>query len=157
MTRNYESKSGNRASQKESDNIDNHNDQNIYAYMAHMSGNDESFSINYGDSFILTNWILYLVATFHMTPQDSDFLTGSLEDKDKYIEIADGGQVMVKQKVQFRKTMRDNNRDTFIATLHNVILAPDICKGLFSMITLMNSGHHFLVERFLHGVLWRRG
>ena len=154
MTRNYESKSGNRASQKESDNSDNHNEQNIYAYMAQMSGNDESFSVNYGDSFILTNWILDLGATFHITPQVSNFLTGLLEDKDKYIEIADGGQVMVKQKGQLKK-MRDNNRDTFIATLHNVILAPDICKGLFSMITLMNSGHHFLVERFLHGVLWR--
>ena len=36
------SKRGNCASQKESENGDDDNDQNIYAYMAHMSDNDES-------------------------------------------------------------------------------------------------------------------
>ena len=30
---------------------------------------------------------------------------------------------------------------TFIATLYNVLLAPDLCDRLFSIITLMNSGH----------------
>ena len=37
--------------------------------------------------------------------------------------------------------MCDDNGDNFIATLHNVILAPDLCGRLFSNITLMNLGH----------------
>ena len=37
--------------------------------------------------------------------------------------------------------MCDDNGKTFIATLYNVILAPDLCDGLFSIIALMNSGH----------------
>ena len=37
--------------------------------------------------------------------------------------------------------MCDDNGDQFITTLHNVLLAPDLCNGLFSIITLMNSGH----------------
>ena len=50
-------------------NGDNNNDQRIYAYMARMSDNDESLSIDSGDSSQLTNWILYSGATCHMTPQ----------------------------------------------------------------------------------------
>ena len=50
-------------------NGDNNNDQRIYAYMACMSDNDESPSIDSGDSSQLTNWILYSGATCHMTPQ----------------------------------------------------------------------------------------
>ena len=41
----------------------------IYAYMAHMSSNDERSSEKYGDSSQLTNWILYSGATCHMTPE----------------------------------------------------------------------------------------
>ena len=33
-----------------------------------------------------------------MTPQVSDFIPGSLEDMDKYIEVADGYYVTAKQK-----------------------------------------------------------
>ena len=36
--------------------------------------------------------------------------------------------------------MCDDNRKTFIATLYNVLLSPDLCDKLFSIITLMNSG-----------------
>ena len=43
----------------------------------------------------------------------------------------------------------DDNGDPFITTLHNVILAPDLCNRLFSIITLMNSGYNCLFhERF---------
>ena len=35
--------------------------------------------------------------------------------------------------------MCNNNEDPFIATLHNVILAPDLCDRLFSIVMLMNS------------------
>ena len=37
--------------------------------------------------------------------------------------------------------MCDNNGNYFIATLHNVLLEPDLCDRLFSIIMLMNSGH----------------
>ena len=36
--------------------------------------------------------------------------------------------------------MFDNNGKTFVATLYNVILAPELCDRLFSIITLMNAG-----------------
>ena len=37
--------------------------------------------------------------------------------------------------------MCNDNIDPFIATLHNVLLAPDLCNRLFSIITLMDSVH----------------
>ena len=43
--------------------------------------------------------------------------------------------------------MCDNNGDTFIETLHNVLLAPDLCDGLFSIIKLMNSGQTCLFHK----------
>ena len=57
--------------------------------MAQMSSNDERKSENCGDSSQLTNWILDSGATCHMTPEVSDLIPGSLEDTDKYIEVAD--------------------------------------------------------------------
>ena len=82
-----------------------------------------------------------------MTPENTDFITGSLEDTDTYIEVADGNHVTAKQKGQLRIKMCDNNGDTFIATLHNVLLAPDLCDRLFSIITLMNLGHTCLFHK----------
>ena len=43
--------------------------------------------------------------------------------------------------------MCDNNENNFITTLHNVLLAPVLCDGLFSIITLMNSGHACLFHK----------
>ena len=40
--------------------------------------------------------------------------------------------------------MCNDNRTTFIATLYHVLIAPDLCDRLFSIITLMNAGHTFL-------------
>ena len=59
---------GNHASQKESENGDNENDQKIQASMARMSVNDKSSSIYFSDSLQLTNLILDSGATCHMTP-----------------------------------------------------------------------------------------
>ena len=39
--------------------------------------------------------------------------------------------------------MCNDNEDTFIATLNNVLLAPDLGDRLSSIITLMNLGHTF--------------
>ena len=64
--------------------------------MARMSSDDERKSVKYGDSSQLTNWILDSGATCHMTPEVSDFIPGTLEDKDKYIEVADVNHVTAK-------------------------------------------------------------
>ena len=116
-------------------------DHKIYASMAQMSSDDERKSVKYDDSSQLTNWILDLGETCHMTPEVSDFIPGTLEDKDKYIEVADIHHVTAKQKGQVRIQMCDDNGKTFIATLYNVLLAPDLCDRLFPIITLMNAGH----------------
>ena len=76
-----------------------------------------------------------------MPPEVSDFIPGSLEDMDKYIDVVDGHHVIAKQKGQVRIQMCDDNRKSFIVTLHNVLLPPDLCERLFSIITLLNSGH----------------
>ena len=51
--------------------------------------------------------------------------------------------------------MCDDNGKTFIVTLHNVILAPDLCGGLFSNITLMNAGHTCLFHEGFCTVYFR--
>ena len=43
--------------------------------------------------------------------------------------------------------MCDDNGDPFIAKLHNVLFAPDLCDRLFSIATLMNSGHTCLFQK----------
>ena len=82
-----------------------------------------------------------------MTPEVSDFIPGSLEDTDKYIEVADGHHVTAKQKGRVQIKMCDDNGKPFIATLHTVILATDLCDRLFSIITLMNSGQTYLFHK----------
>ena len=37
-----------------------------------------------------------------MTPEVSDFIPGSLEDTDKYIEVADGHHVTAKKNVKYQ-------------------------------------------------------
>ena len=108
------------------DKCKNNDDHKIYASMACMSSNDECSSDKYGDSLQLTNWIFYSGATCHMTPEVSDFIPSSLEDTDKYIEVVDGHHVTEKQKGQVRIQICEDNGKPFIATLHNVLLAPDL-------------------------------
>ena len=62
------SERGNRASQNEPDNGDNDNDQEMYASMAQMYGNDKSPNIDFSDCSKCTNWILDSGATCNMTP-----------------------------------------------------------------------------------------
>ena len=69
-----------------------------------------------------------------MTPEVSDFIPGLLENMDKHIEVADEHHVIEKQKGEVQIKMCDNNGDTLIATLHNVLWAPDLCDRLFSII-----------------------
>ena len=64
--------------QKEYENGDSDNDQNIYAYMERMSDNEKITRRYFNDCSQLTNWILEIGATCHMTPQVFDFIPGSL-------------------------------------------------------------------------------
>ena len=43
--------------------------------------------------------------------------------------------------------MCDDNRNYFIAILHNVLLAPDLYDSVFSIIMLMNLGHTCLFHK----------
>ena len=61
-----------------------------------------------------------------MTPEVTDFIPGSLEDTDKLIEVADRHHVVANQKGSVRIQMCDDNREKFVATLYNVLLAPDL-------------------------------
>ena len=61
----------------------------VYASMASMYGYDECPSGNFDESSQLTNWILDSGATFRMTPEVLYSISGSLEDTDKHIEVAD--------------------------------------------------------------------
>ena len=104
-----------------------------------MSSDDERKNVKYGDSSQLTNWILDSGAMCHMTPEVTDLIPGSLGDTDKFIEVVDGHNVMAKQKGSVQIQMCDNNGKKFIATLYNVLLAPDLCNIIFSIIMLMNA------------------
>ena len=45
--------------------------------------------------------------------------------------------------------MCDDNGNNFIVTLHTILLEPDLCNSLFSIITLINSGHPCLFQKGL--------
>ena len=67
-----------------------------------MFGNGKSSSKYFGGIFQFINWILDLGATCNMKPQVLDFLPGSLEDTDKYIEVADVNCVKTEKKGNFK-------------------------------------------------------
>ena len=54
-----------------------------------------------------------------MTPEVADFIPGSLEDTDKFIEVVDGHHVTAKQKGSVRIQMCDNNGKTVVAHLYS--------------------------------------
>ena len=86
-------------------------------------------------------------ATCYMTQEVTDFFPVSLEDTNKFIEVADGHHVTAKQKVSVRIQMFGNSGKTFFATLYNVLLVPDLCDRLFSLDTLMNAGHKCIFHK----------
>ena len=96
--------------------------------MARMSSDDKRENKDYGDSSQLTNWILDSGATCHRTPEVTDFIPESLEDTDKFVEVADGHHITAKQKGSVQIQICDDNGKTFVATLYNVLLAQDLCE-----------------------------
>ena len=79
-----------------------------------------------------------------MKPEISDFLSGSLVEMDKYIEVADVNLVTEKQIGEVQENPHDDNGKNVIATLYNILFAPDFSNKLFSIITLINSGHTYI-------------
>ena len=57
-----------------------------------------------------------------MSPLVMYFIPSLLEDADKYIEVTNGNYARANQKGKFQIRVRENNGDTFIATLNNVLL-----------------------------------
>ena len=70
-----------------------------------------------------------------MTPDISDFILGSLVEKDKYIEVADGLFFTAKQIRQVQIETRDDNGRPFIDKLYKLILEPDLCNQIFFIFT----------------------
>ena len=99
--------------------------------MAQMYCYYKSSSKYFGDSSQLTNWILDSGATCYMTPQVLGFISGSLKDTDIYIEVADVNHVTTKKKGQVQIKMCNDNGDSFIATLHNILLETNLLNRLF--------------------------
>ena len=62
-------------------------------------------------------------------------------ETDKYIEVSYGHFVTAKQMGEVQIKMCDDNGKSFISTLYNVILAPDLCDQLFSIIKSINFVH----------------
>ena len=80
-----------------------------------MSSDDKRENKDYGNSSQYTNWILDSGATYHMTPEVTDLIPGSLENTDKFTEVADGHHVTAKQKGSVLIQMCDDNGKTFVA------------------------------------------
>ena len=74
-------------------NTDKNYSQNTYMSMARIFSNIESRRRYFWYSSQLTNWVLDLGATCHMTPDISYFIPVSLMETDKYIEVANGNFV----------------------------------------------------------------
>ena len=122
--------------------------------MARISSNADSPRQDFGDSLQLTHWILDSGGTFCMTPNISDFIPGSLVETDKYTGVAYGHFVTAKQTGKVQIEICDENGKPFIATLYNVLLAPDLCDQVFSIITLMNLEHTCLFNIWFCMVLF---
>ena len=95
--------------------------------MSRVSYNTESNRRNYGDISQLTNWILDSGETCQMTPDISDFIPVSLAETHEYIKFAYGHFITAKQIEKVQIKISDDNGKPFIATLYNVLLAPDLC------------------------------
>ena len=60
---------------------------------------------------------------------------------DKYINVVHGNLVAAKQTGEVQIKMRDENGEPFIDILYNLLLAPEFCNQLFSIIASMNLVH----------------
>ena len=73
--------------------------------MALMPGNDKSPSRYFGDSYQMTNWMLYLIATCFLTQHVLGFIPGLLKYRDTHNENGDGHPATANQKGQVQIKM----------------------------------------------------
>ena len=83
----------------------------------------------------------------HMTLEVSDFILGSLEYTDNHIEVANLHHFTATKKGQLRIKCTTIMEILSSQRYTNVLLAPYLCNGLFSIIRLMNSEHTCLLHR----------
>ena len=92
-----------------------------------------------------------------MTPKVSDFIPGTLEDTDKYIEVADGHQVKAKQKGQVQIRICNNNGKV----IHHNLIQRTIRTRLIGQVIFNRCVNEFRTylsfsQGVLHGVLRSR-
>ena len=87
-----------------------------------MSIDDKRKSGEYGDSSHLTNWILYSGATFHMTPEVTDFIPGALEDTDKFIEVADGHHIVEEHRSLGGSIISRLDNGAFVGLIYELLV-----------------------------------
>ena len=88
-----------------------------------------------------------LRCNFSHNTRDVGFYTGIILETDKYTKVADGHFFTAKQTGEFQIKMRENNGKSFIAMLYNILLSPNLCDRLFSIIMLMNLGNTWLFHK----------
>ena len=81
-------------------------------------------------------------------------MPGSFWERDKYIKVEDGHSVTKRQTGEVQIKICDNNGKPFIDTIYSVLLAPDLCDQLFSIIELMNLGHTWLFHKWFCTILF---
>ena len=84
-----------------------------------------------------------------MTP----FIPGVLGETDKFIEVADGHFITVKQTGEVQLKICDDNGKSLTATIYYVLFAPNLCDRLFFIIMLKNSRYTCLLKGVLHCLL----
>ena len=67
-----------------------------------MSDDYKSCNMYFGDISKLINWILDSGATFHMTPQISDFIPGSLENIVSLVKLFGAVAVIISIKTHLK-------------------------------------------------------
>ena len=86
-----------------------------------MYTNTENPGRYFGDNLKLTNWILDSGSNFHTKLEILSFITVSILETDRDIEVRDGN--FVTKKGEVRRKMCDDKGKLFITTLYSVLSA----------------------------------
>ena len=133
--------------------------QKIYASMArlrhsHAKVQPKTESVPHANmacsstSFVgdLYNWVLNSGATCHMTPFLDDFIPGTMETVDKFVEVADGHYVPGKQQGKVRIRMHDDVGRPFQIVLEEVLYILALAERLFLILMCTDKGHKCLFD-----------
>ena len=101
--------------------------------MACTSSNGDISRQAFGYSSHPNNWILDSGATCYMTPYISYFIPGSFVETKKKKEVSDTFCHSKIKRTSSNK-MSDDNGKSSISKLYNILVAPDLCDLIFSII-----------------------